>query len=155
LGQKFSLEEEEAILTNLTNDEISYRCGGTSDFLWFKIMLIMRLITVILIASFLQAGASTYGQEITINRKNASLESLLKEIRIQSRYDFFFDGKIIPKNKWFDINVKKVDIREALKNVLAGSTLSYTIEGKIVTIKKQSKPTLIDKIKSVFELIDV
>jgi copper chaperone CopZ len=118
-------------------------------------MLIMRLITVILIASFLQAGASTYGQEITINRKNASLESLLKEIRVQSRYDFFFDGKIIPKNKLFDINVKKVDIREALKNVLAGSTLSYTIEGKIVTIKKQSKPTLIDKIKSVFELIDV
>lgn len=115
----------------------------------------MRLTTVILIASILQVSASTFGQQITINRKNASLESLLKEIRIQSSYDFFYDGKIIPKNKLVDVSVKNADIDEVLKKVLAGSSLSYTIEGKIVTIKKQTEPTLLDKIKSAFERIDV
>ncbi|WP_316817636.1 SusC/RagA family TonB-linked outer membrane protein [Pedobacter nyackensis] len=115
----------------------------------------MRLTTVILIASILQVSAATYGQQITINRKNASLESLLKEIRTQSNYDFFYDGKIIPKNKLVDVSLKNVDINEALKKVLAGSALSYTIEGKIVTIKKQTAPTLIDKIISVLERIDV
>lgn len=115
----------------------------------------MRLTTVILIASILQVSASTFGQQITINRKNASLESLLKEIRTQSSYDFFYDGKIIPKNKLVDVSVTNADIHEVLKKVLAGSSLSYTIEGKIVTIKKQSEPTLMDKIKSAFERIDV
>lgn len=115
----------------------------------------MRLTTVILIASILQVTASTFGQQITINRKNASLESLLKEIRTQSSYDFFYDGKIIPKNKLVDVSVTNGDIHEVLKKVLAGSSLSYTIEGKIVTIKKQSEPTLMDKIKSAFEHIDV
>jgi TonB-linked SusC/RagA family outer membrane protein len=118
-------------------------------------MLIMRLTTVILIASILQVSASTYGQQITINRKNASLESLLKEIRTQSQYDFFYDGKIVPKNKLVDVNLKNADINEALKKVLAGSVLTYTIEGKIVTIKKQSEPSLLDRVISVFETIDV
>ncbi|MFA4869560.1 MAG: SusC/RagA family TonB-linked outer membrane protein [Pedobacter sp.] len=135
--------------------KISHRYGGISRTLLFKIMLIMRLTTVILIASILQVSASTYGQQITINRKNVSIESLLKEIRTQSQYDFFYDGKIIPKNKLVDISLKNADINEALKKVLAGSALSYRIEGKIITIKKQTERTMIDKIISVFEQIDV
>ncbi|WP_159451652.1 SusC/RagA family TonB-linked outer membrane protein [Pedobacter africanus] len=114
----------------------------------------MRLTTVILIASIMQVSASTFGQQITINRKNASLESLLKEIRTQSNYDFFYDGKIIPKNRLIDVSLKNADINEALKKVLAGFSLNYTIEGKIVTIR-QSKPTIIDKVISVFARIDV
>ena len=118
-------------------------------------MLIMRLTTVILIASILQVSAASFGQQITINRKNASLESLLKDIRKQSQYDFFYEGKIIPKNKSVDISLKNADINEALKRLLAGSSLTYTIDGKIVTIKMQNKPTLMDKIIAVFERIDV
>ncbi|WP_198139777.1 SusC/RagA family TonB-linked outer membrane protein, partial [Pedobacter sp. BAL39] len=115
----------------------------------------MRLTTVILIASIFQVSASTFAQQITINRKNASLESLLMEIRNQSQYDFLYDGKILPKNNIVDVNVKNVDINKALRTVLAGSSLTYTIEGKIVNIKKQSEPTLMDKIISVFERIDI
>lgn len=133
----------------------SNRYVGTRNPLISKIMLIMRLTTVLLIASILQVSAATFGQQITINRKNASLESLLKEIRTQSNYDFFYDGKIIPKNKLVDVSLKNADINEALKKVLAGSALAYTIEGKIVTIKKQGGPTLLDKIVSVFEQIEV
>lgn len=115
----------------------------------------MRLTTVILITSILQVSASTFGQQITINRKNASLESLLKDIRTQSNYDFFYDGKVIPKDKLMDVSIKNVDIDEALKKVLVGSSLSYTIEGKIVTIKKENAPNLMEKIISVFARIDV
>ncbi|MBB6240324.1 TonB-linked SusC/RagA family outer membrane protein [Pedobacter sp. AK013] len=120
-----------------------------------KLMLTMRLTTVILIASILQLSAATFGQQITINRKNASLELLLKDIRKQSQYDFFYEGKIIPRNKSVDIILKNADINEALKRVLAGSSLTYTIAGKIVTIKKQEEPTLINKIIAVLERIDV
>lgn len=115
----------------------------------------MRLTIVILIASILHVSASSFGQQITINRKNASLESLLKEIRKQSQYDFFYEGNILPKNKSVDLSLKNADINEALKKVLAGSSLIYTIDGKIITIKKQSEPSLLDKVISVFERIDV
>lgn len=115
----------------------------------------MRLTTVILIASILQVSAASFGQQITINRKNASLESLLKDIRKQSQYDFFYEGKIIPQKKSIDISLKNADINEALKRVLAGSSLTYTIDGKIITIKKQDEPTLIDKMIAVLERIDV
>ncbi|WP_343690720.1 carboxypeptidase-like regulatory domain-containing protein, partial [Chitinophaga sp.] len=114
----------------------------------------MRLTTIILIASIVLVSPSLFAQQININRKNASLESLLKEIRAQSSYDFFYDGKIIPKNRVVDISLKNADINEALKKILAGSSLSYTIEGKIVTIRK-SMPTIIDKVSSLFTRIDI
>ncbi|WP_442591234.1 SusC/RagA family TonB-linked outer membrane protein [Pedobacter sp. AW31-3R] len=115
----------------------------------------MRLTTVILIASFFQVSASTFAQQITLNRKNASLESLLMEIRNQSQYDFLYDGKIIPRNRMVDVNVKNVDINKALKTVLAGLPLTYSIEGKIINIKKQSDPSLMDRIISEFANIDI
>jgi len=135
--------------------KISNKYGAAYVPPYSKLMLIMRLTTVILIASILQVSAATFGQQITINRKNATLESLLKEIRKQSQYDFFYEGKIIPRNKSIDISLKNAGINEALKRVLAGSSLTYTIDGKIVTIKKQSEPSLLDKAISVFENIDI
>jgi TonB-linked SusC/RagA family outer membrane protein len=134
--------------------KISHRHLGLHNTLRSKLMLIMRLTTVLLIASIMQVSASTFGQQISINRKNASLESLLKEIRIQCSYDFFYDGKIIPKNRFIDFNVKNADINEVLTKLLAGSSLAYTIDGKIVIIK-ESEPTLIDRLASVFDRIDV
>lgn len=115
----------------------------------------MRLTTVLLIASFLQVSASGFGQQITINQKNVSVESVIKTIRNQSRYDFFYDGKIIPKNKLIDVDLKNADIEQALKSVLEGLSLTYTIEGKIVTIKRKSPPNLIENIVASLELIEV
>jgi TonB-linked SusC/RagA family outer membrane protein len=115
----------------------------------------MRLTTVILLASLLQVSASTFAQKITLNKKNIQLESVFREIRTLTGYDFFYDAKIIPKNKLVDISLNNADINEALRSVLAGSSLTYSIQGKIVTIKKQNEPTLFDQIISVFEIIDV
>lgn len=115
----------------------------------------MRLTTVILIASLLQVSASTFGQKITLNKKNVPLESVLREIRTLTGYDFFYDAKILPKDRSVDVSLNNADLNEALRKVLAGSSLIYTIEGKIVTLKKQAEPTLKDKIFSLFQQIDV
>lgn len=49
--------------------------------LYAKIVLIMRLTTILLIASLMQVSASTFGQQITLSKRNVSIESALKEIR--------------------------------------------------------------------------
>ncbi len=115
---------------------------AVSNRLCLKIMLIMRLTTVILIASLLQVSAATFGQRITLHKKNAPLESVFREIRKLSGYDFFYDAKILPKDKLVDVDFKDADINEAMGQVLAGSALIYTIESKIITIKKKPEPKL-------------
>src|SRR5215217_1809246 len=53
----------------------------------YKLLLIMRLTTVLLIATIMQVSASGLAQKITINKKNAPIDEVINEIRKQSGYD--------------------------------------------------------------------
>ncbi|MCK7556363.1 carboxypeptidase-like regulatory domain-containing protein [Chitinophaga sedimenti] len=53
------------------------------------------------------------------------------------------------------MDLKNANIDEALRSVLEGSSLTYTIDGKIVTIKKKPKPKAVDNNVVAAELIDV
>lgn len=101
-----------------------------------KVVLIMRLTTVFLIASLMQVSAATYGQGITLHQKNQPLSSVLKEIRKQSGYDFYYDFNDISKSKKVNIDVINASLDETLNNLFKGSNFGYSLEGKIVSIKK-------------------
>lgn len=115
----------------------------------------MRLTTVILIASLLQVSAATFGQRITISQRNVPLESVLKEIRKQSGYDFFYNGKNISKKQEVSINVTNAELEDALNIAFTGLQLEYTIKGKIITIKTKEEPTFMDNIIARFQAINV
>lgn len=95
----------------------------------------MRLTTLLLIAGMMQVSASTFGQQITLSKKNVALESILREIRKQSGYDFFYDGKILPKKDNITLQIHQASIEQALNAALRGQGLTYQIEGKIVSIR--------------------
>ncbi|EDM36257.1 putative outer membrane protein [Pedobacter sp. BAL39] len=114
----------------------------------------MRLTTVILIASFLQVSASTFGQRINISRKNVPLESVLKEIRKQSGYDFYYDGKTISADQKINVSITNLDVDHAVKAVLNGLNLRYNIEGTTVSITR-SEPSLLKRVLDRFSAIDV
>ncbi|HEY0175482.1 MAG TPA: carboxypeptidase-like regulatory domain-containing protein, partial [Pedobacter sp.] len=114
----------------------------------------MRLTTVILIASLMQVSAATFGQHITLNQRNTPLEAVLKEIRKQSGYDFYYDGKIIPKNQEVSIAVTNATIDEALESIFSGLAFTYKIDGKSVVIKKK-EVSVLENIITRFQAIDV
>lgn len=115
----------------------------------------MRLTTVILIASLIQVSAATFGQRITLNKTNVTLFSVLKDIRKQSGFDFYYDERTIPQNQRVSISVSNSTIEKALESSLKGLNLVYEIDGKIVTIKRKAEPSLLDKAVSALMAIDV
>ena len=127
---------------------------GISVRLYHKIALIMRLTTVILMACLMQVSAATYGQRISISKRNVSLESVLRDIRAQSGYDFFFEESTIPESKKVSISIAGATLEQALKSALAGLGLEYKIEGKIVTILA-GKPSIVKNIIKTITAIDV
>lgn len=102
----------------------------------------------------MQVSAATFGQRITLNKTNASLESVLKEIRKQSHYDFYYDGKLLAGIKPVTVSLQNASLEEALNEALKGSDIEYTIKGKIVSIKKK-EPVLIDKVIDKIQQIDI
>lgn len=115
---------------------------GVRKSVYHKILLIMRLTTVILIASFMNISAASLAQRITMSKKDVPLESALREIRKQSGFDIIFDGKILPKNKLISIDVNNADINLVMRLVLKNLSLSYSIEGSIVSIKKNREASV-------------
>lgn len=115
----------------------------------------MRLTTVILIATFLQVSAATFGQRITLTAKRAPLSTVLKEIRKQSGFDFYYDDKVIPDTLRVSISVKDARLEEALEAALKGLKLKYEIDGKIVTLSRKDEKSSPDNLSNMMADIEV
>lgn len=102
---------------------------------YYRLLLLMRLTILLLIVSLMQVNAETLAQRISMYKRNASLESVLKEIRKQSGYDFFYDGKIIPKNYKVDVALTGSTVDEALEVTLKGLPVEYKIENRSVVLR--------------------
>ncbi len=115
----------------------------------------MRLTTLFIIASLIQVSAATFGQMISVHRENVPLKTVLKDIRSQSGFDFYYDGKVIPENKKVSVAVDNATIHETLELALNGLDLSYEINGKIISIKPKEGTVHSDRLKAAFAAIEV
>lgn len=102
----------------------------------------------------MQVSAAGFAQRITINQQKLTLQTALNEIQKQSGYDFYYDGKIIPKNRPIAISIVDVSIEQALQTVLKDLNLTYRVDGKTVVIKRK-EPSFLDKVVSAFAVIDI
>lgn len=102
----------------------------------------------------MQVSAATFGQRVTMNQRNMPLESVLKEIRKQSGFDFYYDSKVIPKTQKVNVSITNVTLDEALKRVLSGLELTYQIDGKTVVIKP-IESSLVEDFVNRFKAVDI
>src|SRR3546814_18636877 len=107
-----------------------------------KFQPFMRVIkaTMMLLTCFIMQAYATYGQRLTIKKENTSISDVLREIRNQSGYDFFYDANIFNDAKKINIDAKNADINEVL-NKSFDANYTYTIETKIVTIRRNTSST--------------
>ena len=80
-----------------------------------QITLKMKLTAAVLLIACLQVSASGFAQKITISKQNAPVEQVLKEIKKQTGYLFFYNQEWIKQVKAVDIDVKQASIDEVLK----------------------------------------
>ncbi|SFH42631.1 SusC/RagA family TonB-linked outer membrane protein [Pedobacter insulae] len=119
-----------------------------------KIWLIMRLTTVILMAVIMQVSASGFAQKISLHKANVPLKVILKEIRLQSGYDFVYDVAILKNANPVTINVKEVSITEALDEIFNSRSLTYVINKKTVTVREKER-SFFENLLSRIQAIDV
>ncbi len=99
----------------------------------------MRLIIVFFVLSCLQASARAYGQQISIHAKNASLESVLQEIKKQSGYSLITKDDILDKANKLTLSLKNVSIKEALDECFKNQPITYELVGKTIILQNKKK----------------
>lgn len=102
----------------------------------FKPLLLMKLALIVLLISLLEVNATTYAQHISIEKKEASLTSIFKEIQKQSGYNIFYDVNMIRNTFPVSLHLEKATIKHAMDEALKSQDLSYEIIDKNIIIKR-------------------
>lgn len=103
-----------------------------------KIVLVMKIVTFIMFAAFMQASAYSYSQ-ITLHENNTSIAKVLSLVKKQSGYVFLTKDYDLSKVK-ININFDHATINEVLDVCFKGLPVSYKIVDKTVFISVIEKP---------------
>ncbi len=114
----------------------------------------MRLTTVILLASLLHVSAAGLAQKVSMNETNANLKTIIRQLRVQTGYDFVLKKKYLNEFRPVNIRVSNAEFEEVLDQVFAGQKFSYSIDSKTVIIKEREKGIL-DAFAESFRAINV
>lgn len=110
---------------------------------FFKSLLIMKLIIIFLTVSILQVSAATYAQQISITVKEASLQQVFKKIRKQSGYNILYDSDMLSNAMPVTFSLNKASLDDVLKACFTGQPLSYVINQSTVIVRSKPAPPVI------------
>src|SRR6187402_934334 len=82
--------------------------------LFSKTLLIMKLMTALLLAATLHVSANSYTQQVTLSTKNTNIESVFKDIRRQTGYEFIYDKAWMQVAKRINVTITKATLQKAL-----------------------------------------
>lgn len=102
-----------------------------------KMSIATKLTAIILFTSYFQVKATVQGQAITIKQNNITLREVFQDIRKQTGYNFLFSDKTIANNDKVSLQVDNADIVSVLEKTFAGKPLTYTIEDKVIIVKRK------------------
>lgn len=106
-----------------------------------KLLRAAMLTVLIFLLVCMQAHAEGKAQIITISLKDASLESVFKEIKKQTGYSFVYNNSLLKKSKKVDIEVSSESVEEVMKKCLKGQPFTYTIIDKTIVVKPLERET--------------
>jgi len=104
-----------------------------------RLLLAMKLTTILVFAVILQTSAAGYAQRLTLNTKNEPLEHVFKTISKQSGYDFVYNDFDLRGLKVSSLQLNNVSLENGLQACLEGQDLSYLIKDKTIIIKRKEK----------------
>ena len=101
-----------------------------------KSLLIMKLTVLLILMASTQISARVFSQEtkISLHLKDADFSKLFKAIEKKTDFRFVYSNNILPPGKKLNIDVKSTALSEILLTALYNTSLTYSIENKLIII---------------------
>lgn len=104
-----------------------------------KSMLVMKITTFLVLLCCLHASAGTYGQKVTLSKKNISLSQVFDLLKKQTGYDFLYNADLQVDTRKVNVEAKNQDLSSFLNHLFEDRSFSYTISDKTVVINSSSE----------------
>lgn len=107
---------------------------------WLKVM---KLCLFFMFVLHLGVSASGYAQQkVSLSMEDVTLEQVLKELKRQTGLRFFYSVEKVRNEQKKVVNIKNDVLEDALRNVLSGTGLTFTIMNDVVVIKDEMQVVL-------------
>ncbi len=104
-----------------------------------KNLLLMKMLAALLLSACMQATASGYGQGITLELKNASLDDAFSEITRQTGMLFLYENNVLRLSRPVTLSIFNATLREALDGCLQQQPLTWHVINRTVVISKKEE----------------
>ena len=102
-----------------------------------KYLMVIKLLLVFVLSTIFQVNAATYGQNVTLNIKNASLKEVLDVLRKQTGYHFLYRTEMLTQTRQMSINVTNEPLTKVLELCFEGQPLTYSINEKTIILREK------------------
>lgn len=99
-----------------------------------RLKLLMLLLTVFC----MQVSASVFGQLITLDEHNTSLDKVLRKIEKQSGYSFFYNKTTLQDYGKVTLAVKEEALTVVLSKMFQNTSVSFEIQEKIIVLNRKA-----------------
>jgi len=118
----------------------------------FKLLLVMKLTSILLLIGTLHVTAAGFSQTITISRKNTTLETVFKDIKRQTGFLFFYNEKVNLTKNNVSVELSNASLDQALQACLSGQNLQYDIINKTIVIRNKLPSGTAEKTNDKIEI---
>ena len=109
----------------------------TKDKKSLKYLMVIKLLLVFVLSTIFQVNAASYGQNVTLNIKNASLKEVLDVLRKQTGYHFLYRTEMLNQSRQLSINVTNAPLTKVLELCFEGQPLTYSINEKTIILREK------------------
>lgn len=94
-----------------------------------KLLIIMKLTTLIILLSFLHVSASSYSQSTKLNLSltERTVKDVLIEIEEQSKFHFLYNDEFADLTRKVSVNTEDALIEDVLNDIFANSSITYRV----------------------------
>jgi TonB-linked SusC/RagA family outer membrane protein len=100
-------------------------------------LMVVKLLLVFVLTTIFQVNAATYGQNVTLNVKNASLKEVLDVLRKQTGYHFLYRTEMLNQTRQLSINVTNEPLTKVLEKCFDGQPLTYSMNEKTIVLRER------------------
>jgi TonB-linked SusC/RagA family outer membrane protein len=121
---------------------------------FYELVRAMKLTILLTMVLVLQSAASGFAQNVTFNKKNATLRQLFTEIRKQTGYNVLWQSDKVNADVKIAVVFQNTPLADALTKALEPLSLTHKIVNKTVVVNPKEL-SLMKKIGKLFSVINV
>lgn len=91
----------------------------------------------------------TYAQNVNLNKQNVRVFDVFQEIENQTKFTIGYNESTVDINRRISVNIKDKSIKQAMTEILKGTNMVYSIQGKQILIKASPSNVVYDENKAV------